>query len=368
MVEPVPAAGDRQPDIGAPGAFAGFAPWIVYACVAKPSTWEWAALAALVAALILAVPAVEDGYPRLLDVGAIGVFGAIATLGLLLDRTDLAGWSATRSRFRSGAGADRVRHSAVRALSPRSTRETPLPGSCGSARRSTCHVVLSAAWAGTFALTALVCAYGETTGTAGDLLDWVVPVGLVAGLQAQPALRRGSGGRRCQRGRGSWPAGRVTVPPRARRSMKPNRALSADGSFRPRGHGAPSRSRPHPPGGPRPGRWDAIVDGAGARLAPAGGSPNAVLSADADTWEAVARDLRGGMQAFGAGRLSVRRNLHLGVGLLAATSGMREEGRLEFCRAQTRAGSLSYLQAGTGPAVASRCTAWGPRRSRCCQP
>lgn len=100
------------------------------------------------------------------------------------------------------------------------------------------------------------------------------------------------------------------------------------------------------------GAWDAIVDGAGARLARPGGSPDAVLSADADTWKAVARDLRGGMQAFGAGRLSVRRNLHLGVGLLAATSGMREPGRLEFRRAQTRAGSLSYLQAGTGPAVA----------------
>ena len=100
------------------------------------------------------------------------------------------------------------------------------------------------------------------------------------------------------------------------------------------------------------GSWDAIVDGGGACLAPASGSAHAVLSADAATWVTVGRDLRGGMEAFGAGRLSVRRNLHLGVGLLAATSGATEEGRLEFKRARTRAGSLSYLQAGPGPAVA----------------
>lgn len=40
-------------------------------------------------------------------------------------------------------------------------------------------MVLTATWGATFAVTALVCAYGETTGTAGDLLDWVVPVALV---------------------------------------------------------------------------------------------------------------------------------------------------------------------------------------------
>lgn len=96
------------------------------------------------------------------------------------------------------------------------------------------------------------------------------------------------------------------------------------------------------------GEWDALVDGGGARLVAAGGEADARLRADAATWASIARDLAGGMDAFAAGRLGVRHNLHLGVGFLAATSGSTGPGRLELRRASTRAGGLSYLQAGTG--------------------
>jgi pimeloyl-ACP methyl ester carboxylesterase len=56
------------------------------------------------------------------------------------------------------------------------------------------------------------------------------------------------------------------------------------------------------------------------------------------------------MDAYGKGRLEIRQNLHLGVGFLAATSGMTDLGRLEFHRAKTSKGTeISYLQAGQGP-------------------
>src|SRR3954471_9618443 len=72
--------------------------------------------------------------------------------------------------------------------------------------------------------------------------------------------------------------------------------------------------------------WDVIVRGQPAWLeAPLEElEPDALLSADSATWQRVTRDLRGGMDAFRAGRLSVRSNLHLGVGLLAATSGVTD--------------------------------------------
>jgi pimeloyl-ACP methyl ester carboxylesterase len=57
------------------------------------------------------------------------------------------------------------------------------------------------------------------------------------------------------------------------------------------------------------------------------------------------------MDAFRRGRLTVRRNLHLGVGFLAATSGMTEPGRLRFESVRTRKGTLSMLEAGTGDPV-----------------
>jgi pimeloyl-ACP methyl ester carboxylesterase len=99
------------------------------------------------------------------------------------------------------------------------------------------------------------------------------------------------------------------------------------------------------------GRHDVLLDSTGARLVEAQGEPDAVLRADAATWARIADDLRGGMDAYRAGRLTVRHNLHLGVGLLAATSGMTQPGRLEFHSVRTRIGTISTLRAGTGDPV-----------------
>jgi pimeloyl-ACP methyl ester carboxylesterase len=100
------------------------------------------------------------------------------------------------------------------------------------------------------------------------------------------------------------------------------------------------------------GRWDALIDRKKARLQTANGEkPDAILSADPATWQAIAKDIRGGMQAYRQGRLSIRQNMHLGVGLLAATSGNKNPGRLEFKRTRTRSGTFSYIQAGQGEPV-----------------
>jgi pimeloyl-ACP methyl ester carboxylesterase len=84
---------------------------------------------------------------------------------------------------------------------------------------------------------------------------------------------------------------------------------------------------------------------------PAPGDPDALLTADAASWRRIADDARTGMAAFRENRLSVRRNLHLGVGFLAATSAARTPGRLRFERAQTPAGDVAYLEAGVGSPV-----------------
>ncbi len=74
------------------------------------------------------------------------------------------------------------------------------------------------------------------------------------------------------------------------------------------------------------GEWDALVMTGGVLLQPATQTPDAILSADAATWDRIAADLRGGMDAYRAGRLVIRHNLHLGVGFLAATSGTTGRG------------------------------------------
>ncbi len=98
--------------------------------------------------------------------------------------------------------------------------------------------------------------------------------------------------------------------------------------------------------------WDALIETDGIRIEPAGRSqPDALLSAGAQTWEQVARDVRGGMTAFRSGRMRIRQNLHLGVGFLAATSGITDERRLRFDSVQTRVGTISTLSAGEGDPV-----------------
>ncbi|MDQ5834015.1 MAG: alpha/beta fold hydrolase, partial [Actinomycetota bacterium] len=98
------------------------------------------------------------------------------------------------------------------------------------------------------------------------------------------------------------------------------------------------------------GDWDARLSDSELVLAPSreGDEPDTVISADTATWQSIADDVRGGMRAFRAGRLHMRGSLHLGEGLLAATAGSDEPGRLAFERLRTRSGRVSILSAGSG--------------------
>ena len=117
-------------------------------------------------------------------------------------------------------------------------------------------------------------------------------------------------------------------------------------AFEPEGSGA--RVRLAVAGGDA---WDALLERGEARLVPAAGDADATLTADSRTWAAIAHDVGDGMRAFRSGRLAVRRNLHVGVGFLAATSGISGPGRLRFRTVVTRRARLSTLEAGIGPAV-----------------
>ena len=99
--------------------------------------------------------------------------------------------------------------------------------------------------------------------------------------------------------------------------------------------------------------WDARLTSRRMRLVKArpGEQPDTTISADVATWRAIAEDVRGGMTAFQKGKLRMRGSLHLGVGLLAATSGSDEPGRLRFDVLSTRSGKISILSAGEGPDV-----------------
>jgi pimeloyl-ACP methyl ester carboxylesterase len=97
--------------------------------------------------------------------------------------------------------------------------------------------------------------------------------------------------------------------------------------------------------------WDVVIDGGTVRLGAAEGDADAALTADAQAWSAIAEDVRGGMDAYRSGRLTVRRNLHVGVGFLAATSALTGPGRLRFRMVATRRARMSTMEAGSGQPV-----------------
>lgn len=99
--------------------------------------------------------------------------------------------------------------------------------------------------------------------------------------------------------------------------------------------------------------WDVLVRDGSAGVEPAERRIGAdcLLTADPEAWAEIAGDVRGGMAAFRQGRLRVRRNLHLGVGFLAATSGMTDPARLRFDSVRTKKATLSILRAGEGEPV-----------------
>jgi pimeloyl-ACP methyl ester carboxylesterase len=101
------------------------------------------------------------------------------------------------------------------------------------------------------------------------------------------------------------------------------------------------------------GAWDALVDRDGARLVSASrrAEPDAVIEGEEGAWRRLAADLASGMSAFRAGRLIVRRNLHLGISFLVATSASREPARLRFVPVRTARGTVSTMQAGVGDPV-----------------
>ncbi len=99
------------------------------------------------------------------------------------------------------------------------------------------------------------------------------------------------------------------------------------------------------------GAWQVLLDGGRARIQPADGRPDAMITASMGTWKQLAAEQASGIDAYLAGKLSVRRNLHLGVGLLAATASAGGPARMRFRTITTRRLRLSILEAGDGPPV-----------------
>lgn len=159
--------------------FLGFVPWIVFSVVAGPSTWMWAALAALVCSLVLAVPDwLRSRSISILDVAALLFFGVLVVLALTLDRAALQPIE-DRAQLLSSIVIAIVALGSLAVGRPftefYAKKETPREY-WNSPVFKQINRVLSGLWGGVFVLNALCDAAVAFWGANTDLFNWVIPI------------------------------------------------------------------------------------------------------------------------------------------------------------------------------------------------
>ncbi|MEU3981261.1 hypothetical protein AB0F77_14250 [Streptomyces sp. NPDC026672] len=162
------------------GVFLSFVPWIIFGVVASPSTWEYAALAALVASIGLSGQDVAHGRLNLLDMAGIVFFAVLSVLALALDRHELI-WLETYAQVLSSAVVAAVAFGSLLFdpfTAQYARRQTP-PEVWDSPVFKHINVVLTTAWGAVFVLMALSTYLAIRLPAQSDWFNWVVPIALL---------------------------------------------------------------------------------------------------------------------------------------------------------------------------------------------
>ena len=163
-------------------SFRGFVPWIIFWVVAGPSSWEFAAGGALIAALILAIPTPDRGSIKLLDAVSIVFFAVLTIAGLILDRSDLDWLEDYSQVISSGVLAVVVLGSlAFAPFTEQYARESVPRENWGSPLFKQINRVLTLVWGLVFAASAVLGAIAREMDSGTDWLNWIIPIALIVG-------------------------------------------------------------------------------------------------------------------------------------------------------------------------------------------
>jgi uncharacterized membrane protein YfcA len=181
---------------------AGFIPWIIFWVVASsPSTWEYGAIGAALAAVILALPSVSRRRPKILDIATIVFFVAVAVIGAVVgaeDRDWLDRWSMVLS---SGAlGLIALGSLAFVPFTEQYAREQAPPELWGNRVFRRINRVLTLVWGLAFLATAVLGYIAVITLSTSDWTNWILPIVLIVGafkFTARYPQRAGARAARC---------------------------------------------------------------------------------------------------------------------------------------------------------------------------
>jgi hypothetical protein len=86
-----------EPSGGGKGIFIALIPWLVFTVLASHASLKLGSLAALAAAVVIAVPGVRAGRPKLIEVGAVATFIGFVVVAFVVDAST-AHWVARYAR------------------------------------------------------------------------------------------------------------------------------------------------------------------------------------------------------------------------------------------------------------------------------
>ena len=166
------------------GMFVGLAPWILYWVLVSDNSFEEAAVAALIAAVVLTAWGYAHGKkPYILDYGTLAWFAALTIIAVAADDRFMAEWSYALSNFAlaaivlvSIAFGEPFTRQYAREDVPREYWDSPM------FLKST--TVIAWAWLGIFVLMGISSIIARENPSDEMWWNWIIPIGLfVAGIK-----------------------------------------------------------------------------------------------------------------------------------------------------------------------------------------
>jgi hypothetical protein len=174
--------------------FTGFVPWIIFWVVApSPSTWEYGAIGAALAAILLASPDIRRGKPKMLDIATIVFFVALAIIGAIVEPVDRDWMDQYSGVISSGVlGLLALVSLAFVPFTEQYAREETPPEVWTLTAFRRVNRVLTLVWALAFLATAVLAYIAIIAPDTSDWTNWILPIVIIVGASSSPArMRRG---------------------------------------------------------------------------------------------------------------------------------------------------------------------------------